>query len=114
MEKMMQMMQEALREVRNNQIELDHRLRQMENQVHTLRENEISRRVGDNERAINTITASYKTTRLWFGAALALLTLIFSFLQNPSCGAVQRASLGKGQVQSSSGSTPSPPSRRSP
>lgn len=82
---MEEFVREAVREMKTNQENLDHRLRIMENQVHTLRENEISRRVSENEKAINTIETSYKTTRIIGGAFVAILTLLLAFQGNWKC-----------------------------
>lgn len=82
---MEEFVREAVREMKGNQENLEARVRLLENQVHTLRENEISRRVADNERSINTIEASYKTTRIIGGILIAVLTLLLSFQGNWSC-----------------------------
>lgn len=82
---MEEFVREAVREMKGNQENLEGRVRLLENQVHTLRENEISRRVADNERSINTIEASYKTTRIIGSIMIAVLTLLLSFQGNWGC-----------------------------
>lgn len=89
-----EVMRESLKEMRQGQEIYLRALREMELQIHSLKEQEIARRVSENERAINTIETSFRATRLIAGVLLALLTLGMS-LNQWQCTPKQKPSFSK-------------------